>query len=58
MTSLDVLGEEADAQAMRIAAKDMNDAIQKDPRDDPKLKQRYDVVVRSAKGDLVARVAD
>jgi hypothetical protein len=33
---------------MRIAAKDINDAIQRNLRNDPKLKRRYDEVAHVA----------
>ncbi|MBN1346806.1 MAG: extracellular solute-binding protein [Phycisphaerae bacterium] len=34
------------AQAMQTAAKDLNDAIQRNLRDNPKLKQRYDAITK------------
>lgn len=37
-------------RAMRIAAKDVNDAIRKNLRDNPKLKERYDEIVGGSSG--------
>jgi len=44
------------AQAMRIAAKDVNDVIAKNLRNDLKLKHKYDQIVRKREGASIASV--
>ncbi len=43
------------AQAMRIAAKDMNDEIAKNLRNDAKLREKYEGIVGRSKGTSVAK---